>query len=75
MYWIYTGRTQPDWAFVDDREQVRHRRATSATGWVRQHGRLSPALRRGECGRVRLPGKHRYLLRARSRDGATDRSA
>jgi hypothetical protein len=62
MNWIYAGRTQPAWAFIDDREQVRHRRATSATGWISQHGRLSRGLRRDECERVRLPGKHRYLL-------------
>lgn len=60
--WIYAGRTPPSLAYRDALGRLWHNRMTSPKGarWVFGHQRL--VVRPDECVKVRLPGKHRYLM-------------
>lgn len=59
--WIYTGMTPPKIHFRDSNGKVWHNRQATTTGWTNQFGKRSRGVRRSDCERVELDGKHRYI--------------
>ena len=63
MNWLYLGETAPGVAWRQrSTGRLLHNRIVSTSGIVTVFGRKVRAVRRDECERVELPGKHRYAL-------------
>lgn len=60
--WVYTGRSTDYDKFRSPDGREWHPRQVSATGAKRQYGELRRVPRIDECERVRVSGKHRYLM-------------
>lgn len=62
MNWLYLGTTTPSNMWRAPNGEMLHQRMVSATGTLRQFGKLTRSVKISECERVDVPGKHRYLL-------------
>lgn len=60
--WVYTGTTAPDWLYTDAAGREWHSRDVSSSGMKSHMGKMSPAPRPADCTRVRVPGKHRFVM-------------
>jgi len=60
--WIYAGQTAPSSMYRDAKGKLWHERMISSTGQKKVFGRYRKVLKPSECQRIRLPGKHRYLM-------------
>lgn len=60
--WIYSGDTPPSSMYRDKRGKLWHERMVSPTGKKKVFGVYRPVLTQNECERIRMPGKHRYLM-------------
>lgn len=59
--WIYTGTSQQSFEYIKDGKRW-HSRQVSEKGYNKQFGAYKKTLKVSECEKVKLPGKHRYLL-------------
>jgi len=62
LNWLYLGLTEPAIAYRDGTGRLHHQRVVTASGIVRQFGKVTRVPRPDDLERVVLPGKHRYAL-------------
>lgn len=60
--WIYAGQTAGSSMYRDASGKLWHERMISPTGKKRVFGKIRAVLRPDQCERIRMPGKHRYLM-------------
>lgn len=60
--WIYSGDSAPSSMYQDKSGKLWHERMISPTGFKKVFGKYRNVLTPAECKRIRLPGKHRYLM-------------
>lgn len=60
--WIYSGDSAPSSMYQDKAGKLWHERMISPTGFKKVFGKYRKVLTPVECKRIRLPGKHRYLM-------------
>jgi hypothetical protein len=60
--WIYTGMTAQSSMYQDKKGKLWHERMVSKSGVKKCFGRYKNVLKPSDCKRIRLPGKHRYLM-------------
>lgn len=61
--WLYLGTSAPSHLWrVRATGELLHQRMVSATGALRQFGRVTRSRRIDECDRIEVPGKHRYVM-------------
>ena len=60
--WVYTGTSAAADKFRDRAGRVWHSRQVSTSGVSRQFGELRAAPKIADCTRVKVMGKHRYLM-------------
>ena len=60
--WIYAGQTAHSSMYRDASGKLWHERMISPSGQKKVFGRYRKVLKPSECERIRLPGKHRYLM-------------
>lgn len=60
--WIYTGRSTDYDQFRTGDGRLWHPRQVSTLGAKRQYGAIRKTPKIADCVRVRVPGKHRYLM-------------
>ncbi len=60
--WVYSGQSAPTSMYRDAAGKLWHERIVSPTGQKKAFGRYRSVLKPSQCDRVRMPGKHRYLM-------------
>jgi hypothetical protein len=60
--WIYAGRSSKDHVYRDAAGVDHHSMRTSATGWKMLNGKMTRVVRTGDCTKIPLEPKHRYLM-------------
>lgn len=60
--WLYAGQSPPSNQYRDKNGKLWHERMISERGWNYVYGQKRKVLKPSECEKVRMPGKHRYLL-------------
>lgn len=59
--WIYTGKTSPSIEYWKDNKKW-HTRQISVSGYATQFGEKIKLIKQSECKKIKIPGKHRYLM-------------
>lgn len=62
MGWTYAGQTDAATMYRDKLGRLHHGRVVSKTGWKKQYGVYKPVPKFDDVEKVKVPGKHRYLL-------------
>lgn len=60
--WIYSGTTSVDAAYIDREGRRWHSRMVSSTGIKTVYGKRRQVARPQDCRKIKLAGKHRYLM-------------
>ena len=60
--WIYAGQSASSSMYRDVKGKLWHERMISPTGRKKVFGKYRSVLRPDQCTRIRMPGKHRYLM-------------
>jgi len=60
--WVYAGQSAPSSMYRDKCGKLWHERMISKTGKKKVFGKYRQVLRPTDCERIRMPGKHRYLM-------------
>lgn len=60
--WIYAGQTAPSAMYRDKAGKLWHERMISPTGQKKVFGKIRKVLKPTDCTKLKMPGKHRYLM-------------
>lgn len=60
--WIYSGDSAPSFKYFDSSGRQWHPRQVSATGQKKQFGIVRRVPKTSECKKIKVLGKHRYLM-------------
>ncbi len=60
--WTYAGQSASSSMYRDSKGKIWHERMISRTGRKKVFGKYRSVLRPDQCTRIRMPGKHRYLM-------------
>jgi hypothetical protein len=60
--WIYSGETASTFEYIAPDKKKWHSRMVSKDGWKTVYGKRRRVWRTDQCERVKLKGKHRYLM-------------
>jgi hypothetical protein len=60
--WIYAGQSAQSSMYRDKHGKLWHERMISPSGRKKVFGKYRQVLKPSDCERIRLPGKHRYLM-------------
>lgn len=60
--WVYCGKSASSFQFYDKTGRKWHSRQVSEKGYNVQQGAIRKAIKPSECRKVKVPGKHRYLM-------------
>lgn len=60
--WIYAGQSDPSSMYRDASGKLWHERMVSPSGKKRVFGKLRTVVKPSQCEKIKMPGKHRYLM-------------
>jgi hypothetical protein len=60
--WLYAGQSASSSMYRDRSGKLWHERMISPSGRKKVFGKIRSVLRPDQCERIRMPGKHRYLM-------------
>lgn len=60
--WIYSGKSNPSFKYVDKNGKEWHSRQVSEKGFNIQQGNIRKTVKPSECKKIYCSGKHRYLM-------------
>lgn len=60
--WIYTGQSNASIQYIDKTGRKFHPRQVSVKGYNIQQGDIRKTVKKKDCTKIKMPGKHRYLM-------------